>query len=223
LEEVWVHAYKKCLENADQYAKDAITLKENGSYGHALALAMIGQEEASKAFFYFVIGVLKEAKEEELSEKWLKEIRSPGAHEKKLELGILALPMEKVIDIGVYGAKMGLPGLQNRARRGESLEKLTREGLERYAVPGIKLLEELKRPAKRKSGKIQKLKKRGLYVDVSKDRKVVHGPFDIMEKDVTEELDRLNEIRRIADGYIKFVMSFPSNVRIKSMQINLNP
>jgi len=223
LEEVWVHAYKKCLENADQYAKDATTLKESGSYGHALALAMIGQEEASKALFYFIIGVLKEAKEEELSEKLLKEISSPGAHEKKLELGILAPPIEKVIDIGVYGVKMALPGLQNRARRGESPEKLTREGLAHYAVPGIKLLEELRRPAKRKSGKIQKLKKRGLYVDVSKDRKVVQGPFDIMEKDVTEELDRLNEIRRIADEYIKFVMRFPSNARIKAMQMNLNP
>jgi AbiV family abortive infection protein len=42
-----------CLDNVEQYIMDAQFLVENGSYGHAFALAVLGEEELSKSFIYY--------------------------------------------------------------------------------------------------------------------------------------------------------------------------
>jgi len=53
---------KVCIANAEQLLKDAILLRENNSFGHALSLSILGFEELGKAFFAFNIytGSIKE-------------------------------------------------------------------------------------------------------------------------------------------------------------------
>ena len=51
-EKLLKEAVQLCLDNVEQYIKDAQLLVENGSYGHAFALAVLGEEELSKAFIY---------------------------------------------------------------------------------------------------------------------------------------------------------------------------
>ena len=45
-------AVQSCLNNAEQYFKDAHLLVENGSYGHAFAFTVLGEEELAKAYIY---------------------------------------------------------------------------------------------------------------------------------------------------------------------------
>lgn len=51
-EKLLKEAVKSCLDNVEQYLKDARMLIENRSYGHAFALTVLGEEELSKAFIY---------------------------------------------------------------------------------------------------------------------------------------------------------------------------
>jgi len=44
---------EKCLENATQFQKDALLLREHQSFGHAYASAVLGFEELAKAGMYF--------------------------------------------------------------------------------------------------------------------------------------------------------------------------
>lgn len=221
MEEVWIRAYKGCLENVNQYVKDAIILKDRRSYGHAFALAVIGQEELSKSLVYFLIGLLQEAGKKELSEKLRKELHSLGAHERKIELGLLTPLMGKAIRESTHEVEKELPSLKIRKRAGESAEELTREVLNHYALPKIEQIAEKGEHAKRRSRTGQKLKKKGLYVDVSSDGKVVTGPFEITEKEVGEELDRLKENRRVAGEYIQQVLKYPQQIRSKMVLMQL--
>lgn len=43
-----------CLDNAEQYHKDAEILVAFRSYGHALALTVLGEEELAKAIIYYL-------------------------------------------------------------------------------------------------------------------------------------------------------------------------
>ena len=56
---LYLKARSACVENVEQYIKDAKKLIEIESYGHAYALLIIGQEELGKAFAYHTIGTPK--------------------------------------------------------------------------------------------------------------------------------------------------------------------
>jgi AbiV family abortive infection protein len=58
-ENLYLKARDACIENVEQYIKDAKKLAEIESYGHAYALLIIGQEELGKAFAYHTMGVSK--------------------------------------------------------------------------------------------------------------------------------------------------------------------
>ena len=53
-EKLLKEAVKLCLDNAEQYHKDAEILVALRSYGHALALTVLGEEELSKAIIYYL-------------------------------------------------------------------------------------------------------------------------------------------------------------------------
>ena len=53
-EKLLKNAVQSCLGNVEQYLKDARMLIENESYGHAFALTVLGEEELSKAYIYYM-------------------------------------------------------------------------------------------------------------------------------------------------------------------------
>jgi len=73
---------KLCLENTERFIKDSMLLLSNHSYGHALALAVLGKEELAKALIYFAYS------EGVIPIDFLKEVgRTRDSHMMKLSIG----------------------------------------------------------------------------------------------------------------------------------------
>jgi AbiV family abortive infection protein len=208
VEEVWIRAYEGCFSNVDQYIKDIISLEDSGSHGHAFALTIIAQEEISKALCYFLIGLLRETKEgKPFSEKLLSKIHA--SHLLKIMLGNMTVQIGKAIKKGVSKAQKELDALKQRARAGESVERLTREALYRYALPQIKQIHKGDYLAEMSetSEKLQMLKEKGSYVDVS--AKKVSTPLEIKKEEMIKELEKLKENYHVAKWLIQFVSKYP--------------
>jgi len=53
LHEFYLELSEICLANTEQFSNDAILLRDNGSFGHAYSLAVLGFEELAKTWIFF--------------------------------------------------------------------------------------------------------------------------------------------------------------------------
>lgn len=174
-------AVQACLDNVEQYIKDAQLLVENGSYGHGFAFAVLGEEELSKAWIYHMCS------EGLLSISFIKKVgKTRHSHiRKQVMAGTLALTY-KFIEFfkGIVESSWEEGGEDVRKRfeiaRKELKEKTDdiRKNKEKYRHRFFQSFERI--------ATLEEDKERGLYVDVKVEEGVLSSPKSL-EKDMVEK------------------------------------
>lgn len=172
-------AMKLSLENAERFIEDAKILIQNSSFGHALALSIFGDEEIAKSYVcWFVVNKLMPA-----SSIVAKEIFRDhyAKHENQIWLHIVALLAEQASSGEIKLEQIIKEGLMVRKDQLEKdLEKLNRLSIDR-----------------------EELRKRGIYVDIRKNK--VLSPRLIQREEAEEVLGgvkyRLEYIRKFMKDF----------------------
>lgn len=192
-------------------------MKES-SPGHALALAIIGQEEVGKALLSFCIGVLEELGEAQLAQKWRRQIYE---HETKLTLAIMTSFAQSLATVEMKRAMEEMPNLIAKARSSKDPIGVASRYLSKI-YPSVNQQTSSEVPKTLDSAyTLQDLKERGLYVDVSEDGNI-STPFGISNAEAEEQIRKLKEGRGIAEKLITLILKYPAKFRRISAQAWLN-
>jgi AbiV family abortive infection protein len=185
--ETWQVGYEECLKNVDQYIHDVRTLIDRKSYGHALGLAVLGNEELAKATGYFMISSGIVDANDEAGKKFLRLLHKK--HELKIGFAYELLFVPEMIS----KFKGLVPGIvkehAKQTRNKEELMKLTYEEL--FDNPEFKMM-----GGERKGEEIQRLKLEGLYVGIDKNGGVI-TPNKITKEEAISQLKELEGNREI--------------------------
>jgi len=177
---IYKTVYIKSLQNAEQYAKDAEKLIELKSYGHALALCILGEEELVKSLLFLLASYDLIPKEDMiLLQKQISANRR--AHLIKLLLS-WALSVTTINQLKQFVSRK--PEFENQ------LKELIKRG------KGFPEIQEK-----------QQMKIKGLYVDV-KDGKIT-SPFEITKKNSSEALSKLRKSIEDIKKYAEIIEKQP--------------
>jgi AbiV family abortive infection protein len=214
---IWERAYKECLKNADKYLEDSIALKES-SAGHALALAIIGQEEVGKALLNFLIGVVEELGEAQLAEKWRQQIYS---HETKLTLALMSSFMQSLTTVEMKNVMEEMPNLIAKARSSRDPRGVVRRYLLKLYPSAYQQTSSEAPKAIDSAYALQDLKEKGLYVDAPKGGSI-SAPFGISKTEVEEQIRKLKEGREIVENLITLILKYQARHRLMAAQVWLD-
>ena len=167
-EKLLKEAVQSCLVNVKQYFDDARLLVENGSYGHAFAFVVLGEEELSKAYIYH-----------ECSEGFL-----PHHFIYKMGKGHESHKRKQAIQAVHFGTLAFIKSLPYSGQIKTKQENLDQE-FER-------MIEYIK-----KMGHSEAEKQNGLYVDLNLDEGVIVTPEDVTKQTVLERLNQAEETLRL--------------------------
>lgn len=170
-------AVQLCLDNVEQYIKDAQLLVENGSYGHAFALTVLGEEELSKAYIYYTCS------EGLLPENFVKRVgRTRESHIRKQAIVATLTMTYKIVELmkGIVKSSWEQAGgdLEKRGKIARKKLKATVENLRKNKDNFYKFLERF--------ATLEEDKEMGLYVDVNIAQGVLSSPKSL-EKDKVEK------------------------------------
>jgi len=189
VEERCARAYKECKRNVDQYIQDIDLLIKNKRYHRAISFAIITQEEVVKAAGFLFFSRIESMIE--IPKEWTKLLHK--SHEIKIMLGELILSSIYQVDETLKGKIPDV--LKKEAESSKTKEELVEKAIGRlYGTVAPPILEKIKKmhPKYYKlAAKIQKLKERGLYVDIRRGK--ISTPFDATEEEVKKEVEKLNE------------------------------
>lgn len=200
-EKLLKEAVQLCLDNVEQYIKDAQLLVENGSHGHAFALAVLSEEELSKAFIYYMCS------EELLPNDLVKRVgRTRGSHMRKQGIALTLILVSKVSEIMQSIVKSSLE------QAGENTEK-------RKQIAYKKLKEIMDNMKKHKDifdfleqdPTFQEDKEKGLYVDVNIEQGILTSPKSLEKDKAEKQLAQIKKIFELTKPLLK--LTFPSSAK----------
>lgn len=170
-----------CLDNVEQYIEDAQLLVENGSYGHGFALAVLAEEELSKAWIYYMCS------EGILPKTFIKKVgKTRHSHIRKQAMaGTLALTY-KFIELfkGIVESSWE-ESREDLRKRFEIARKKLKETLDDIRKNEEKYRNQLFQFFERVAT-LEQDKEKGLYVDVNVKKGVLTSPKSL-EKDMVEK------------------------------------
>lgn len=174
-------AVQSCLNNVEQYLKDARLLIENESYGHAFALTVLGEEELSKAFIYYMCS------EGLVSENFTKRVgRRSKSHRRKQGI---AAALFFTFEIVQFFKKI----VDSSREEGERDPRKSIEIVNKKLQDAMDYMEKNKDEMKirmdqffERFATLEEDKEKGLYVDVKIEQGVFSSP-ESLEKDMVEE------------------------------------
>lgn len=179
-------AVKLCLENAEQYIKDAELLIKNESYGHAFALTVLAEEEAAKVWIYYlcVQGILG------VHGDWTKDILK---HRIKQSFAFMLTLMYKVGDL-IYEIQESVEKMAeaNSKKAKEIVLKKMRNFQERMVKSVTYQRGEFYESLKWFKG-MQREKEKALYVDVNIERKRLSSPKTFNKSEVRKYLSQVEK------------------------------
>jgi len=202
----WLH--KDCFRNADRYLEEAISLKESNP-GHALANAILGQEEVGKGFLIFCIEIVKEQDKQQIARGWQKLIKD---HKQKLTFALMVSFALSLIKSEIERAKKEMPNLIEKARTTRDPLGVIKQYGSKIAPPIFRKTKDEVKKAALMARELQELKKRGMYVDILPDGRV-STPFEISKADAEKQIEKLKESREAAEKIIEFILKYPPNIR----------
>ena len=176
LEKLLKEAAKLCLDNVEQYHKDAELLVKSKSYGHAFALAVLSEEELVKALMYhmFSAGILPRH-----YELYLRKRLDSHLYKQAMAFGrtISNRLVELFHSIRKSVGRQADNGFEKRGITPKQMfEKMTpelvgkiRNDLERFST-------------------LQDDKEKAMYVDFDFDRKELSSPNSLKKEEVEEYL-----------------------------------
>jgi AbiV family abortive infection protein len=177
-------AYKDCFKNADKYLEESIVLKKSDP-SHALALAIMGQEEVGKAMLVFCIGILEELGEAPLAKEWWQQIYK---HEPKLALALMSSFAQSLTTVEMRRVMEKMPNLIAKAKSSRDPIRVVSQYISKI-YPSIN--QQISSEAEKKldsANELQELKERGFYVDTVPDGSSVSTPFEISNADAEEQI-----------------------------------
>ena len=180
-EKLLKEAVKSCLDNVEQYLKDARMLIENESYGHAFALTVLGEEELSKAFIYYMCS------EGWIPESFIKRVgRRANSHRRKQ---VIAATFSFTFGITEFFKNL----MNSSKEEGEGDPRKTIEIANKKLKEAMDYMQKNKDEMKSRMDQflerfatLEEDKEKGLYVDVIIEEGVFTSPKSL-EKDVVEE------------------------------------
>jgi AbiV family abortive infection protein len=199
----YAQACQLCIDNAEQYLKDAKVLKDIESYGHSLALATLGIEELSKAHLYHLVSqdVIQH------TDSWIRGLRARNRGTRPLHRGVTDHTFKVLFQLAASAAnlrtkypilkrklvefKEALDQLAQRKRQGEDISR-------EYAALVEKYNEELSKHSQLIQDveqilmtyfKLHHQKMRGFYIDIERDE--IHSPTDITLEDIEALINEL--------------------------------
>jgi AbiV family abortive infection protein len=217
--------------NARSYERDARTLAKQRSYGHATALAILGQEECGKAtaLWHLAAGTMRK------SDKDIDTLFSN--HKTKQMFGALplsaaavflaALPRKELTAvIKSYAKSIGdSPSEADLVRCFASfrrdLEKLCAKHAARLEETGRRLRDAVvhRDQEVRVKGHIQHLKHRGLYVGHERRTKAIQEPSQVTKADYRAQIDCLRENLMLIGDLLSKIKSEQDLIYFRKMMI----
>lgn len=199
-------AVQLCVNNVEQYFKDAHLLVENGSYGHAFAFAVLGEEELSKAFIY------REYSEGLFPEDIVKKmVRFRGSHIRKQLLAATLLPsfgfvryFEEMADTCREEAK----GDKSKYFQAINREIKDKNRFEDYFT---RIMQTIKRMVKSEEDK-----ENGLYVDVKLEEGLLESPESFGKQTVEERLTQSEELFQFIKPFLTIALTPSERQRMKA-------
>ena len=191
-------ASKACLNNAKQYVKDAKILYSTKSYGHALALTVLGEIELGKAIIYHVWskGLISE---KILPNQFLSYFKEDNFEKFASETWWVGSVLAANVEFLVPNI-INLVNYKGAIRKGVT-SKLTQETKDEMAY----LIEEIK-PQNKKIDNLLKFACQGLFVRCSLKKREVISPAVVNKQLVKERIADINE--RIVNGEPFLMLSF---------------
>lgn len=188
-EKLLKEAVQLCLDNVEQYIKDAQLLVENGSYGHAFALAVLSEEELSKAYIYHACS------EGLLPEDIVKRVgRTRESHIRKQAIAGAFTLSYKFVEFmqSIVKSSWEQAGPDLKKRRQIVHEKL-KETMDNIRKNKDKLRHRIFEFMERVAT-LEKDKQKGLYVDVDIAQVVLHSPKLLKKDQVEKHLGQVKEL-----------------------------
>lgn len=184
-EELLKEAVSLCLANAEQYHKDAEILIDNRSYGHAFALAVLGEEELMKAYVYWACS------EGLLPKDFIKSVgRVRESHLRKQAMAFGVALSYILVEL----AQSIRDSIEEQGE--EDLEKRRKRAMQKFreAADNIREQGRLKRGETyellEQFGTLQEDKEKGLYVDVNIEKGVLSSPKSLKKDEVEKYLSK---------------------------------
>ena len=219
----YLQIQEECLKNANQFCKDAIFLRENGSLGHAYSLAVLGFEELSK--FWIGMDLFFDAYDEDGEE--VKEVQKD--HVNKQILGwnhVIGLFTFEYIEETTK--KEDVSELINQLSNGQISQKayirkfsqlVQLEVKENPDMNSMLDILEIERQLTADRCLVEKRRVAGLYVDIDfKNRMVISSPDSFILED-TIFIDTLKGLLEIVNDLF---ISIKQNLNRKKLQQYVN-
>jgi AbiV family abortive infection protein len=199
-------AVQSCLNNVEQYFKDAHLLVENGSYGHAFAFTVLGEEELSKAYIY------NECSEGFLPEDIVKKMgKGSRSHMRKQLLAATLIPsfgfvsfFQELADTCVEEAK---------GDRSKYFQALNRELKDKEKIEErfTRMMQSIERMVTSEEDK-----QNGLYVDVKLEEGILKSPEFMKKSTVEERLAQAEELFRFIRPFLMMTLSPSERQQMKA-------
>jgi len=210
-EKVLKEAVTLCLDNAEQYIKDAEALVKISSYGHAFALAVLAEEELAKAYVCYIhaeSGL-------EIKGRWRRSLTEHRAKQ-AIQAGFafwykLASTMLDIID-----------SVRREVEQGDISENQAKDRLWRRMAEYPKRMEEEGSPESIEWDEYLKWfktmredKERGLYVDIDFKRGRLSSPRSLTIDEVKKYLSQIKERFEITKFIVNQPLSPSDKIRLK--------
>jgi AbiV family abortive infection protein len=199
-------AVQSCVNNVEQYFKDAHLLLENGSYGHAFAFTVLGEEELSKAYIY------NECSEGFLPEDIVAKMgKGSRSHMRKQLLAATLVPsfgivkfFQELADTCAEGAK---------GDRSKYFQALNRELKDKEKIEErfTRMMQLIKRMAASEEDK-----QNGLYVDVKLEEGVLKSPESLKKQTVEERLAQAEELFQFMRPFLMLTLTSSERQYVKA-------
>lgn len=184
-------AVQSCLHNVEQYFKDAHLLVENGSYGHAFAFTVLGEEELSKAYIYHMCS------EELLPLNLIKKLgRFRGSHRRKQTIAAtitFTRGITQFFENLIESSKREAEGNRNKSLKmaKKKLQETTEYLNKNKDELGSRMFQFFN-----KFATLEEDKHKGMYVDVKIEEGVLTSPHS-QEKDTVKK--QLSQFRKMLE------------------------
>ncbi len=219
----YLQIQEDCLKNANQFSKDAILLKENGSLGHAYSLAVLGFEELSK--FWIGVDLFFDAYDEDSDE--VKEVQKDHVNKQILGwnhvIGFFTLEyMEKTSkkeELSELIKLLSNGQLSLKAYNRKFKQLVQAEVKEDPDMSSMLDILEIERQLTADRCLVEKRRVAGLYVDIDfKNQKILSSPDSFILQD-TIFLDTLKGLLDYANDTFH---SLKQNLNRKKLQQFVN-
>lgn len=198
--DMFAEASKECLWNAKQYVEDSRILYSTKSYGHALALTVLGEVELGKAVIYHLWskGLISEKALPPQFLSYFDEKKCEEFVDKTWWVGsVLAANVEHLVPNII-----NLISYKDSVRQKGSKSKLTEETKKCMAS----LVEEI-RPQNKKIQNLLKFACKGFLVKCDLQKGKVISPVDVNKKIVKERINQINDMITNGEPFLTLSLS----------------